>query len=78
MPNTNYHFDLGNSSTGPVGFCARVIADTPEKALELLKARLPEFVTISDNFGDEYIEVYINSAAITTDDIDDEEPTFST
>ena len=73
---TSFHFDVGNSSTGPIGLCARVKARTREEALEVLKAELPEELRAhSDNpeEGIEYINVYINDGAITVADIDDEE-----
>ena len=67
----SYHFCLGNSTVGPVGYCARVDATSKEEAVELLKARLPDSVMVSDSFGDEYIEVYLNIEAITKSDIDE-------
>ena len=45
----SYHFDLGNSSDGPIGFCARVFADSKEQALEQLLKGLD---TYSDPGGD--------------------------
>lgn len=73
----SYHFDLGNSSTGPVGFCARVIAASPEEALEKLKASLPEAQEVwLDGHNPpsgaiiEYVTVYLNPDALTVADID--------
>ena len=71
MSGKSYHFCLGNSTEGPVGYCARVDATSKEEAVELLKARLPNSVLVSDSFGDEYIEVYLNIEAITKSDIDE-------
>jgi hypothetical protein len=69
----SYHFDLGNSSDGPIGFCAVVKADSPEGAVELLKERLPGEIKVPalDGVGEagEYIEVYFNAEKISTDDI---------
>ena len=72
----SYHFSLGNSNEGPVGYCARVDATSEEEAVELLKARLPESVMAqgsggNEYLGNEYIEVYLNIEAITTSDIDE-------
>ena len=72
----SYHFDLGNSADGPIGFCARVTASSPDEALAALKDALPEDIQLSTSWEDvargvEYIEVYLNHAAITVDDIDE-------
>ena len=67
----SYHFSLGNSNEGPVGYCARVDAISEDEAVELLKARLPDSVMVSDSFGNEYIEVYLNIEAIPKSDIDE-------
>ena len=72
----SYHFDLGNSSTGPIGFCACVTADSPKQALAALKDALPNDLQLSMAWGDvargvEYMTVYINPDAITVDDIDE-------
>jgi hypothetical protein len=72
----SYHFCLGNSTEGPVGFCARVNATSEEEAVELLKAKLPDSVFVQNYSGDEYIEVYLNSEAITTSDIDEVDDDF--
>ncbi len=37
----SYHFDLGNSNTGCVGLCARVLAESEEQAVANLKAIAP-------------------------------------
>ena len=72
----SYHFDLGNSSDGPIGFCARVTASSPEEALAALKDALPEDNQLSMSWADvargmEYMTVYLNPSAITVDDIDE-------
>ena len=72
----SYHFDCGDSTHGPIGFCARVRAETPERALELLRAALPPSMPVDgdgDGEGIEYIEVYFSGDGISVDDIDDEE-----
>lgn len=76
-----HHFDLGNSNTGPIGFCAVITADTPEEALAILKENLPEELLVDANLpGDkDYIQVYFNDEAITlkdndySEDLDEEE-----
>ena len=72
----SYHFDLGNSTDGPIGFCARVTADSPEEALAALKDALPDDIQLSMSWADvargvEYMTVYLNPSAITVDDIDE-------
>lgn len=83
----SFHFDIGNSHPGPIGYCARIIATTKEEAVERLKAALDKLTeggdyslfddcTASDTPpepGLEYIRIYINDAAITVACIDDEE-----
>lgn len=68
----SYHFDLGNSTDGPVGFCARVLAESPEEAVEKLREAMPE--QMEANLGDdvEYFVVYLNADAVTAKNIDDE------
>jgi hypothetical protein len=70
-----YYFSIGNSTSGPVEFCALVEAAMPEEAVDRLKRVLPDELTADDRWGDktssnEYICVYLNADAITTDDID--------
>ncbi len=71
-----YHFSLGNSTDGPVGFCAAVVAESEETALARLKTLLPD-AHPADDFArddmteDEYIRVYFNDEAITVADIDE-------
>lgn len=79
----SYHFDLGNSSNGPIGMCARVTGESPEEALQLLQAVLPEEVkvplvasglrTLSDTAKIEYVRIYISPDNIKLSHIDDEE-----
>lgn len=66
-----YHFDLGDSHPGPIGYCARVEAESPESAVEILKSRIPRESTIPIDGGErgEYIEVYFNHDAITVEQI---------
>ena len=72
----SYHFDVGNSSTGPIGFCARIVADTPEKAIACLHDALGcgdstiESGAVYCDGTVEYIQVYFNDQAITEADID--------
>ena len=79
-----YHFDLGDSSPGPIGYCARVWADSREQAVERLRAVLPDCANLLPdrlNFDEDtpaalahphvvYIEAYLNAAAIGVDSID--------
>ncbi len=70
-----FHFSCGDSSKGPVGFCATVAAKDKKSALERLKELLPEEEEIDWPYGErkeagEYIQVYFNDAAIVLTDID--------
>ena len=70
----SYHFSLGNSTKGAVGYCARVIATSKEEAVEKLKAAIPEDQPVTpytDDDAIDYFEVYFNENAITVEDIDE-------
>lgn len=74
----SYHFSLGNSSVGPIGYCARLSAHSKKEAVELLKRAIPlelEVPKVSDSDNDnariEYIEAYLNEDAIKESDIDE-------
>lgn len=80
----SYHFSCGNSSVGPIGFCARIRAKTKKEALEILKRVLPDEMKIrpiyqggeqgkKDDAAIEYIEAYISPDNIKIDDIDEHE-----
>ena len=69
----SYHFDCGNSTSGPVGLCARVRAESAEEAVATLNEALRQ-VPVLDVFPHgrvDYINVYLGK--VTSDDIDDEE-----
>lgn len=74
-----FHFDLGNSSEGPIGFCAVIKAADPSEALAILKRALPESVSIEvprdhpDRGKIDYIQIYLNPNAVQESDIDDVE-----
>lgn len=72
-----FHFSVGNSTDGPVGFCAAVYAETPEEAVELLRNALPveSPVRPEDRTGISYIAAYFNQSAVTVADIDEVEDT---
>lgn len=63
----DYHFDLGDSNDGPIGFCARVIARCDQEALILLRERLPDSFPVRE--GRECIEIYLSPHNITVSDI---------
>ena len=71
----SYHFSLGDSSTGPVGFCARVVADSEESALAALRAQLEdmnrEVAVAALNDDIDHLAIYFNPAAISKADIDE-------
>lgn len=73
----SFHFELGNSSDGPVGFCARIKAEDEEEAVAILRDAIEELnreLASPTDLGDnvEYLEVYFNPAKITVADIDEE------
>jgi len=76
----SYHFSIGNSTTGPVGFCARVMACSKEDAVTLLKEELPQEAPITEGpctpaeRAVEYMRVYFNPSAITEKHIDEINP----
>ena len=74
-----YHFNCGESTGGPIGLCANIVAESPEAAVERLKSMLPESwdtdiqydLTPESMEGPyEYIAVYFGDT-ITVADIDD-------
>lgn len=72
----SYHFSLGNSTDGPVGFCARIYAGSPEEAVATLQSDLPAEMSAKSPYATnqtEYIQVYFNPDAISVDDIDEED-----
>jgi len=65
-----YHFSLGNSKDGPIGYCATVRAESKERALEILKqSLLVEIQVFIEHPAVERMEVYLNADAVTIDDI---------
>ena len=79
MSNKSFHFSVGDSTTGPIGLCARVTAETEEKAETILRKALEnaeceiKFDVGKDALAIEYITAYVNTDFITAEDIDDEE-----
>ncbi len=72
MPKKSYHFSLGNSSTGPVGFCARIIASSKDEAVRLMKETMPEEHMVVEYLDEvDYFRVYFNPAAVSEKDIDE-------
>lgn len=73
----SYHFNLGNSTKGPIGMCAQVKATSKKEAVEILQRVLPEELEIKHQVEDtdeiEYVNVYFGSENITIEDIDDVE-----
>jgi len=75
-----YHFSLGNSTDGPVGYCASVQAQTPEDAVKLLQGAIENFggesIIVDPHHdetpltGSDYVAVYLNSNCVTIADID--------
>lgn len=69
----SYHFSLGNSTHGPIGFCARIEATSKRRAVKRLRQLLFENGDKCHLFSDskEYVSFYFNRWAITADDIDE-------
>lgn len=77
-----YHFSLGDSNVGAVGYCAAVYAESEENALRMLKDLIPNlsgetrgwmFFSEPDaelKGGVDYVDVYFNADALTLRDID--------
>lgn len=66
----SYHFDVGDTNTGPAGFCARVEAYNEREALGILQANLPEMVPLPAEGSLDYLQVYLNAGAVKLSDID--------
>ena len=73
-----YHFSLGNSTEGPIGFCAQVVATTSAEAVAKLQRALRNVsgtmseVAIGNREQDlEYLNVYFNPTAIELSDADE-------
>jgi len=70
-----YHFSLGNSSKGPIGFCGDVDAFSEKDALRKFRKAIPEEVSVridretSRDVG--YIQIYLNPDNMTIKDIDE-------
>ncbi len=77
-PLKDYHFSLGNTNKGAVGFCAVVRSTSKAKAVEILRSSIPEdyetYMEENDETGSlEYVTFYTNTNRITVKDIDDVE-----
>ena len=78
----SYHFDVGNSTKGPIGMCLRVNSETPEHAVRLASEFLSELnfefqiegpgAVDEKTAGVEYCTVYLNPVGLTAADIDEE------
>ena len=81
----SYHFDLGNSTDGPIGMCARITAKDKADALSILQNCLNDNLQYGAEMeikvnhshkpdahkGVEYICVYISSENISVTDINE-------
>lgn len=78
----SYHFNCGNSNTGPVGLCAEVRADSRKEAAEILNDFIEDAGSEKciggvdlrfDRKGVEYLNVYLGSVKPRHIDSVDEE-----
>lgn len=75
-PLKSYHFSAGNSTKGPVGYCARVRAHSKKEACEILESVIPQEYETGIHENDdqgrvEYFEFYLNSEAVKPSMIDE-------
>lgn len=77
-PMKRYHFSLGNSRRGSIGFCAAVHAPSRKRAVEALREALPEELKVHvDHSGDddgtyvEYVEIYLNLNRVSGRSVDE-------
>ena len=77
---TSSHFSVGDSTSGPVGFCARVLASTRNEALAKLKRVLNRCTGTACEVAlrcpaedAEYFTIYFNPEGIRVSDIDEVE-----
>ena len=77
----SYHFSLGNSAAGSVGFCASVLAHTESEAAAKLRRAVRDSTgaayEVALRCADrdiEYVAIYFNPGCIRASDIDDAEP----
>lgn len=76
----SFHFSCGDSTDGPIGFCARVQAEDVNDAVQKLKDALGWLRELDakkasgmGNPAIEYLEIYFNPEAITWKAIDEED-----
>jgi len=71
----SYHFSLGDSTNGSVGYCARVVADSKDGAVTQLRAQLEDMDREQHASGldeaIEYLTVYFNPTTVLADTIDE-------
>ena len=70
----SYLFSCGNSSTGTVGFCARVRATSKKEAIKILHEAVPECEEVrayAHEDAIEYIHFYTNTEALKASDIEE-------
>jgi hypothetical protein len=70
----SYLFSCGNSSSGTVGFCARVRATSKKEAVKILHEAMPECESAAPYDHEdaiEYIHFYTNTEAVKESDIEE-------
>ncbi len=73
-----YHFSCGNSTYGPIGLCAEVVADTKREAVSKLRTALARnlgplgmLAIDCEHPSVEYANVYINPDYIDASEIEE-------
>ena len=72
---TVFQFSLGDSTDGPIGYCANIQAPTATEAMQRLEKLLPDNFEIRyqnpELLPSEYLLIYFNPGAISPSNIDD-------
>jgi len=69
-----YHVSAGNSSKGPIGFCAEIRAKSKAEAIRKLGNIIPDHLELKNyasRLGIEYVTIYFNVDAVTEEDVDE-------
>jgi len=70
-----FHFDLGNSTTGPVGISGAIRAESKQEAVDELREKLAHLIDGQslEIEGIEYVRAYVNANCLTERDMEEGE-----